>query len=151
VAAAAVAAIVAAEAKATVTVVAAMAIATAGVAALVAKDHLSCRHLHLSLHRRLSSHPSCAFYAAGCCITSCHAVTSRPPAPPPLSTPPPNTHQHCQRPHHCHCHCHWHFPLPPRPRHGLAAKLAGNESVDCCMTACNDKSGRRTTTQQPTK
>ncbi len=26
----------------------------------------------------------------------------------------------------------------------------GNESVDCCMTACDDEIGRWTTTQQPT-
>ena len=32
----------------------------------------------------------------------------------------------------------------------LSAKAAGNESVDGCMTACDDKIGRRTTTQQPT-
>jgi hypothetical protein len=32
----------------------------------------------------------------------------------------------------------------------LVAKAAGNKSVDGCMTACNDKSGRQTTTQQPT-
>ena len=30
----------------------------------------------------------------------------------------------------------------------LSAKAAGNESVDGRMTACNDKIGRRTTTQQ---
>ncbi len=33
----------------------------------------------------------------------------------------------------------------------LAAKMAGNKSVDSRMTACNDESRRRTTTQQPTK
>jgi hypothetical protein len=32
----------------------------------------------------------------------------------------------------------------------LSAKAAGNESVDGRMTACDDKIGRRTTTQQPT-
>jgi hypothetical protein len=32
----------------------------------------------------------------------------------------------------------------------LSAKVAGNESVDGRMTACDDKIGRRTTTQQPT-
>ncbi len=32
----------------------------------------------------------------------------------------------------------------------MAAKAAGNKSVDGCMTACDDKSGRWKTTQQPT-
>jgi hypothetical protein len=32
----------------------------------------------------------------------------------------------------------------------LSAKAAGNESVDGRMTACDDKIGRRATTQQPT-
>ena len=32
----------------------------------------------------------------------------------------------------------------------LSAKAAGNESVNGCMTACDDEIGRRTTTQQPT-
>ena len=32
----------------------------------------------------------------------------------------------------------------------LSAKAAGNESVDGRMMACDDKIGRRTTTQQPT-
>ena len=32
----------------------------------------------------------------------------------------------------------------------MAAKAAGNESVNGCMTACDDESGRRTTMQQPT-
>jgi hypothetical protein len=34
----------------------------------------------------------------------------------------------------------------------LAAKVAGNKSIDSCMTACNNKSGWRktTTTNQPT-
>jgi hypothetical protein len=32
-----------------------------------------------------------------------------------------------------------------------AAKAAGNESIDDRMAACDDKSGCRTTTQQPTK
>jgi hypothetical protein len=33
----------------------------------------------------------------------------------------------------------------------LAAKVAGNKSVNGCMRACNDKSGRQKTTQnQPT-
>jgi hypothetical protein len=32
----------------------------------------------------------------------------------------------------------------------LSAKAAGNESVDGRMTACDDKIGRRTTTQRPT-
>jgi hypothetical protein len=32
-----------------------------------------------------------------------------------------------------------------------AAKAAGNERVNGCMGACDDKSGCRTTTQQPTK
>ncbi len=34
---------------------------------------------------------------------------------------------------------------------GWRQKAAGNKSVDGRMTACNDESGRRTTTQQPTK
>ncbi len=33
----------------------------------------------------------------------------------------------------------------------LASKAAGNKSVDGCMTACNDKSRRWITMQQPTK
>ncbi len=33
----------------------------------------------------------------------------------------------------------------------LSAKAAGNESIDGRMTACDDKIGRRTATQQPTK
>jgi hypothetical protein len=33
----------------------------------------------------------------------------------------------------------------------LAAKAAGNKSVDGCMTACDDKSGWWTTAQQPIK
>jgi hypothetical protein len=48
---------------------------------------LSRRHLRLSSHRRISLHPSCASYLAGCCISSRQAATSRPPAPLPLSTP----------------------------------------------------------------
>ncbi len=32
----------------------------------------------------------------------------------------------------------------------LSVKAAGNESVDGCMTACDDEIGRQTTTQQPT-
>jgi hypothetical protein len=32
----------------------------------------------------------------------------------------------------------------------LSAKVAGNESVVGCMTACDDEIGRRTSTQQPT-
>jgi hypothetical protein len=32
----------------------------------------------------------------------------------------------------------------------LSAKAAGNELIDGRMTACDDKIGRRTTTQQPT-
>ncbi len=36
-------------------------------------DHL---RLHLSLHHRLSSRPSCASFPAGCGITSCHAAAS---------------------------------------------------------------------------
>jgi hypothetical protein len=32
----------------------------------------------------------------------------------------------------------------------LSAKAAGNDSVDGRMTACDDKIGRQTTTQQPT-
>jgi hypothetical protein len=35
-------------------------------------------------------HPACASYLAGCCVTSCHAATSRPPASLPLSTSPPH-------------------------------------------------------------
>jgi hypothetical protein len=34
---------------------------------------------------------------------------------------------------------------------GAAAKVAGNESIDGCMGACNDESGRWKTMQQPTK
>jgi hypothetical protein len=52
---------------------------------------LSCRRLCLSLHRRLSLHPSCASYLADGCITSRHAATSCPPAPLPLSTLLPHT------------------------------------------------------------
>ncbi len=43
-----------------------------------------------------------------------------------------------------------------RPSEGiscqLAARAAGNKSIDVCMTVCNDKSGwrQRTTMQQPT-
>jgi hypothetical protein len=33
----------------------------------------------------------------------------------------------------------------------LVAKAAGNKSINGCMTTCNDKSGRWTTMQQPTK
>jgi hypothetical protein len=42
--------------------------------------------LRFSLHRHLSPGPSCASYLAGCCISSCHTATSRPPSPPPLIT-----------------------------------------------------------------
>ncbi len=47
------------------------------------------RRLCLSLHRCLSSCPSCASYPAGCCVPLRHAATSRPPAPPPLIALPP--------------------------------------------------------------
>jgi hypothetical protein len=43
--------------------------------------------LRLSLHRQLLLHPSYTSCLAGCCVTSCHAATSRPPAPPPLIAP----------------------------------------------------------------
>jgi len=32
----------------------------------------------------------------------------------------------------------------------LSAKAANNESIDGCMTACDDEIGRRTTLRQPT-
>jgi hypothetical protein len=47
--------------------------------------------LRLSLHCCLSPRPSCASYLAGCCVTSCHAAVSRPPAPLPLIASPPLT------------------------------------------------------------
>jgi hypothetical protein len=43
--------------------------------------------LHLSSHRRLSSHPSHASYPAVCRVTSHHATASRPPAPLPIIVP----------------------------------------------------------------
>jgi hypothetical protein len=45
--------------------------------------------LCLSLHRRLSSHPSCASCPAGYHVISCHAAAFRPFAPPPLIALPP--------------------------------------------------------------
>ncbi len=53
---------------------------------------LVCRCLRLSLRLCLLLRPFVAFLSlstlAGCCVTSCHATASRPPAPPPLIAPP---------------------------------------------------------------
>jgi hypothetical protein len=45
--------------------------------------------LCLSMHCRLSLHPSRPSCPAGCCVASRHTAVSRLPAPPPLIAPPP--------------------------------------------------------------
>jgi hypothetical protein len=69
---------------------------------------LPSNHLHLCLssHHRLSLHPSCASFLAGCCVSSCHATASCPPA----------------------LHLSLHCCLSPHPTH--ASCLTG-----CCVTS----------------